>query len=153
MSTMAPQLFADDLVPGFRFIGEAKTVTADMFSAFAALTGDKHPIHYDPAYAVETRFGRPIAHGLLLVALTALGATALSEQLENSMIAMLEERMTFLRPVFVGDVLLPQFEVVSVEPRGRSARVELAASLSNQVGEQVIAGHHRYLLRRRPQPA
>ncbi|MCC6780003.1 MAG: hypothetical protein IT537_25785, partial [Hyphomicrobiales bacterium] len=88
-----------------------------------------------------------------LVALTALGATALSEQLEDSMIAMLEERMTFLRPVFVGDVVLPQFEVVSVEPKGRSARVEIAASLNNQAGEQVIAGHHRYLLRCRPQPA
>jgi acyl dehydratase len=26
----------------------------------AALTGDKHPIHYDDEYSKTTRFGRPI---------------------------------------------------------------------------------------------
>ena len=149
---MAPQLFADDLAPGFRFAGEAKTLSAEMFAAFAALTGDKHPIHYDASYAAKTKFGRPIAHGLLLAALTALGATGLSEQLEDSMIAMLDEHMEFLRPVFVGDVVLPEFEVVAVESKGdgRSARVEIAVGLSNQAGERVIAGRHAYLLRCRP---
>ncbi len=150
---MPVQLFADDLVPGFRFAGETKTLSPEMFAGFAALTGDKHPIHYDPVYAAGTRFGRPIAHGLLLAALTALGATALSDQLADAMVAMLEERMEFLRPVFVGDVVLPQFEVTAVEPTGRSARVEIAVSLTNQAGEQVITGHHRYLLRLRPRAA
>ena len=149
---MAPQLFADDLAPGFRFAGEAKTLSTEMFATFAALTGDKHPIHYDASYAAKTKFARPIAHGLLLAALTALGATRLSEQLEDCMIAMLDERMEFLRPVFVGDVVLPDFEVVAVEPKGdgRSSRVEIAVSLSNQAGERVIAGRHAYLLRCRP---
>jgi acyl dehydratase len=150
---MVPQLFADDLVPGFHFAGEARTLSAEMFAAFAALTGDKHPIHYDAAYAARSRFGRPIAHGLLLAALTALGATALSDQLEDAMIAMLEERMAFLRPVFVGDIVTPRFEVVSIEPKGSSARVEIAVSLCDQAGQQVIAGHHRYLLRCRPRAA
>jgi acyl dehydratase len=145
----APQLFADDLVQGFRFRGEAKTLTTDMFMQFAALTGDAHPIHYDEAHAAKTRFGRPLAHGLLLTSLTALGATSLSRSVEDSMVAMLEQRMEFLRPVFVGDVVVPEFEVVSMEPTasGRTARVEMAVWLTNQAGERVIEGRHAYLLR------
>lgn len=76
-----------------------------IFVAFSTLTGDQHPIHYDPAYAKNTRFGRPITHGLHLMALTALGATSLSEQLEESMVALLEQGCRFLRPVFAVSVL------------------------------------------------
>lgn len=47
---------------------------------FAALTGDAHPLHYDPELSRSTRFGQPVAHGLHLAALTALCAeTALEE--------------------------------------------------------------------------
>jgi 3-hydroxybutyryl-CoA dehydratase len=148
----APQLFADDLVAGFRFRGEAKTLTTDMFAQFATMTGDAHPIHYDETYAKGTSFGRPLAHGLLLTSLTALGATSLSRSMEESMVAMLEQRMQFLRPAFVGDVVVPEFEVVSMEPTtsGRTARVEIAVRLLNDAGEPVIEGRHAYLLRRRP---
>jgi acyl dehydratase len=151
----APQLFADDLVAGFRFRGEARTLTTDMFAQFATLTGDAHPIHYDAAYAAGTRFARPLAHGLLLTSLTALGATSLSRSVEDSMIAMLEQRMQFVRPAFVGDVVVPEFEVVAMEPTAsaRTARVEIAVRLTNQAGEHVIEGRHAYLLRRRPPAA
>ena len=99
----AGQLFADDLAVGFAFRGEPTVLTAEHFSQFSALTGDKHPIHYDAAYAAKTRFGRPLAHGLLLTAMTALGATTLSASLEDAMIALVEQQMRFLRPAFVGD--------------------------------------------------
>jgi 3-hydroxybutyryl-CoA dehydratase len=64
---------------------------------------------------------------------------------------MLEQRMQFLRPAFVGDVVVPEFEVVSMEPTGsgRTARVEMAVRLLNDAGEPVIEGRHAYLLRRR----
>lgn len=34
---------------------------------FADLTGDDNPLHVDPDYARDTRFGKPIAHGVLLL--------------------------------------------------------------------------------------
>src|SRR5713226_307201 len=150
-----PQLFADDFVVGFRFRGEAKALTTELFAQFATLTGDAHPIHYDEAYAAGTRFGRPLAHGLLLTSLTALGATSLSRSVEDSMIALLEQRMQFLHPAFIGDVVVPEFEVVSMVPTasGRAGRVEMAVRLLNQAGEHVIEGRHAYLLRRRPPAA
>lgn len=36
------------------------------FDAFALLSGDNNPIHTDPEFCANTRFGRTVAHGLLL---------------------------------------------------------------------------------------
>ena len=36
------------------------------FDAFALLSGDNNPIHTDPGFCAGTRFGRTVAHGLLL---------------------------------------------------------------------------------------
>jgi acyl dehydratase len=40
----------------------------EQFDRFAALSGDDNPIHVDAAFARRTRFGRPVAHGMLLYA-------------------------------------------------------------------------------------
>ncbi|MCU1701540.1 MAG: dehydratase [Mycobacterium sp.] len=42
------------------------TIDAAMIAAYAAMTGDHNPIHEDTKYAERTRFGRPVAHGLLV---------------------------------------------------------------------------------------
>lgn len=42
-----------------------KTMTTALIEAFADLSGDNNPIHVDPDYAAETRFGECIAHGVL----------------------------------------------------------------------------------------
>ena len=36
------------------------------FDRFAQLSGDNNPIHTDPDFSARTRFGRTVAHGLLL---------------------------------------------------------------------------------------
>lgn len=36
------------------------------FDEFADLSGDDNPIHTKPEYCEDTRFGRTVAHGLLL---------------------------------------------------------------------------------------
>lgn len=36
------------------------------YDATAALTGDDNPIHVDPSFAATTRFGRTLAHGMML---------------------------------------------------------------------------------------
>lgn len=36
------------------------------FDQFARLSGDDNPIHVDTGFARQTRFGRTVAHGLLL---------------------------------------------------------------------------------------
>jgi acyl dehydratase len=43
-----------------------RTLTQADFNAFAALSGDDNPIHVDPDFSARTRFGRTVAHGVLL---------------------------------------------------------------------------------------
>src|ERR1700731_611090 len=109
------QLFLEDFAAGQIFSGRPRKITEADVLAFAALTGDAHPLHYDDEYAKGTRFGRPIVHGLHLMALTALGATPLTERLEAAMIAFLDQQASFRKPVFKDDTLQPQFEVEGTE--------------------------------------
>jgi acyl dehydratase len=145
------QLYAEDLPPGRQFEGEPVVLSLRHFSGFAALTGDAHPLHYDEAYAAQTRFKRPVAHGLLLMALTALGATAMSRRLEASMIAFVEQGARFLRPAFVGDRVRAQFTVEAREmkPSKGAAIVRLSVRLLNDAQEPLLEGHHTYLIRSR----
>lgn len=145
------QLYIEDFSIGDRFAGASNPVTEDAFQAFARITGDAHPIHYDEDYARARGFGKRVAHGLLVMGMTALGATPLSARLTESMIAFAGQDCRFRRPVFIGDTLRSEFEVEAVDPRPEKAdgRVRFAVRLYNQNNELVLDGHHVYLLRSR----
>ena len=80
MADETTQLYLEDFSKGQTFSSPPRTITEADVLAFAALTGDAHPLHYDDEYAKTTRFGRPIVHGLHLMALTALGAAPLAQR-------------------------------------------------------------------------
>src|ERR1051326_4509358 len=155
MAQTTKQLFLEDFAPGQIFPGASRHITHDDVLAFAALTGDKYPIHYDDDYAKATRFGRPIVHGLHLMALTALGAAPLSEQLKDSMVAMLEQRAAVRRPVFKDDTVRSEFEIESAKPRPDKdwGTLSIKVRLINQHGDVVLEGRHLYRIRRRAGPA
>jgi 3-hydroxybutyryl-CoA dehydratase len=66
----------DDIALGDRAEHTA-IVDADTISAYAVLTGDHNPIHEDAGYAEGTRFGRPVAHGLLVAGFVQTALTKL----------------------------------------------------------------------------
>jgi 3-hydroxybutyryl-CoA dehydratase len=146
------QIFADDLVVGQTFSGTQHVVSDERFADFAKLTGDDHPIHYDDNYAAQTRYGKRLAHGLLLMSMTALGATSMSRRIRDSMVAFAEQECRFLAPVFVGDQVTPHFTVASIQqkPAKGAALVRFDVRLVNQTKTLVLQGHHTYLLRLRP---
>ena len=43
-----------------------KVFSQEDLDRFASLSGDNNPIHTDPDFCATTRFGRTVAHGLLL---------------------------------------------------------------------------------------
>src|ERR1700730_1624447 len=145
MQEETAQLFLEDFSKGQRFPGRPRKITEADVLSFAALTGDNHPIHYDEAYASSTRFGRPIVHGLHLMALTALGAAPLSEQLRDSMIALLEQQASFRKPVF-------EIEEIEHQPGRAWGKLKIKVRLVNQRGEIVLEGRHVYRIRSRAGP-
>lgn len=148
----AVQYWFEDFTPGRQFSGTAHALDDAAFRLFAQMTGDAHPLHYDAEYAKKTPFGKPLAHGLLLMSMTALGATPLSAHVEASMVAFLEQGGKFLKPVLVGDTVTPVMEVEEARPTRNPANgiVRFAVRLTNQRTEVVLAGFHTYLIKRRP---
>lgn len=144
------QRYFDDFTIGDRFKSPGRTLTDAHFLFFAGLTGDDHPIHYDDEYAKKTRFGKRLAHGLLLTSLTAVGASTLSPIIEESIVAFVEQRTRFLAPVFIGDTLYPEHEVVGLERKRSAGLLTLRVALKNQRGETVLEGEHKYLIAYRP---
>jgi acyl dehydratase len=142
--------YLEDFQVGDTFHIPAKTMTDAHFLCFAGLTGDQHPIHYDDAYAKTTRFGKRVAHGLLLTALTAVGASTLSSMLEGSMVAFVEQSARFLKPVLIGDTITPELEVSEVMPKTDVGLLRLTTRVKNQRGEIVLEGMQAYLIQKRP---
>src|ERR1700726_4858691 len=151
MADETTQLYLEDFSKGQTFSSPPRIITEADVLGFAALTGDAHPLHYDDEYAKTTRFGRPIVHGLHLMALTALGAAPLSERLEDSMIALLEQQASFKQPVFKDDTVRPEFEIERIEQRpGREwGKLTIKVRLINQRNETVLEGRHLYRIRSR----
>ena len=145
------QLFFEDLEVGMRVVGRERQLTQGDFQAFAALTGDAHPIHYDEVYAAQSTFGRCVAHGLLLTGLSALGASPLSARLHDSMVAFIGQEMRFLQPVFIGDRVTPEHEVHSLQASREKhhGRVRFTVRLRESLKGIVAEGHHDYRLRMR----
>ena len=145
-----PQRYLDDFTPGEIFKSASHTLSDKHFAAFAEMTGDAHPLHYDFDYARAKGWDAPIAHGLLLLGLCALGAAPISRELTESMVAMLGNEARYKRPAFIGDTVTPQFTVVAVEPKGADRGIaRLAITLHNQRNEVVLEGMHVLMLKRR----
>ncbi|WP_241962381.1 MaoC family dehydratase [Rhodococcus opacus] len=62
---------------------ESRTITEEYVRDFAELTWDRHPLHLNPEYAQQTRFGRQIAHGALMLS-TLLGLVELHPVICNA---------------------------------------------------------------------
>jgi acyl dehydratase len=140
----------EDFTVGDRFESPGKTLTDAHFMFFAGMTGDAHPIHYDDEYAKGTRYGRRLAHGLLLSSMTAVGASTLAPVIEHSIVAFVEQTTRFTAPAFVGDTIKPRHEVVALERKRTAGLLTLRVTLTNQRGETVLDGQHKYLIAYRP---
>ena len=116
-SMSTPTKYFEDFHLGEKFHIPAKTMTDAHFLFFAWMTGDNHPIHYDDEYAKTTRFGKRVAHGLLVASMTASGASTLSPMLEGSIVAFVEQSSRFLKPVLIGDTITPELEVTQLVPK------------------------------------
>ncbi len=89
-------------------------LTQEDIETFAALSGDSNPLHLDEKYAATTRFDGRIAHGIL----TASVISAAMTELPGSAI-YLRQDLRFENPVYPGDIVRGEVEVVSREGEDR----------------------------------
>lgn len=137
----------DDFRVGERFPLPARTLTDAHFSAFQALSGDNHPIHYDREYCRAAGHPDLLAHGLQVLALTAAGAGLLPHLFGGKLVGMIEVTAKVLKPVYAGDTLYPMLEIVELVRQRTTGVVRVAATVDKQTGERAMEGTHAYLVR------
>lgn len=124
------------------FEGPSKTLTDAHFLFFSGLTGDVHPIHYDVEYAKTTPFGKPVAHVLLLVSLTALGALKDRDRLGRLM--FLEQGSRLLEPALIGDTVRPVTYLERIWRDDDGLYYRFRTTVVNQHGKTLLDGFHVY---------
>lgn len=111
-----------------------RTITTDDVAAFARLSGDYNPLHTDATYAKETKFGRPLVHGMLL---GGLFSTLVGMYLPGKKCLYFGQTLQFKGPVFAGDTL-----VISgfVATKSESTRLLTIHTVITKGKEEVVTG-------------
>jgi acyl dehydratase len=111
------------------------TVTAEMVRAYAEITGDYNPLHFDAEFAAKTRFGRLIAQGGIA---TGLLHALVAMDMPGPGTVFINQRWDFPKPVYIGDTLRAEATITSVRPDRPIASAEFI--ITNQDGETVLHG-------------
>ena len=116
-----------------------KTVSETDIYLFAGITGDFNPAHVNKAYAENSVFKARIAHGMLTAAFIS---TVLGMYLPGPGTIYVEQHLTFVAPVYVGDTVTARIEVIEVLREKKRVRVKTVCSKSGDVvvleGEAVV---------------
>jgi acyl dehydratase len=111
------------------------TLTSEHVEKFAEISGDYNPIHFDPEFAAQTRFGRLIVQGGLT---TGLLHALVAMDMPGPGTVFLSQEWNFTAPVFIGDTITAEAEVVSMH--ATKPVTQLACKIFRQDGEQVLEG-------------
>ena len=144
-----PTLVFDDLAVGDEWESPRRTITEADVVAFAGVSGDFNPLHMDQQSAREGPFRKPIAHGLLGLAV-ASGLSAHAPKVDTlAFVAILEWK--FLQPILFGDTIRVVTSVVSLTSKGRGRRgvVTWKRRILNQNGQILQEGITQTLVRNR----
>jgi acyl dehydratase len=145
----------DDLAAGQRFRhATGRTITEADNTLFCALTMNTQPLHLNEDFAARSEFGQRIVNGIFTLGL--LVGLTVSDLTEGTIVANLSyDRVVHPRPVFLGDTLYAESEVLETRPsesKPDRGIVRLRHRGLNQRGEVVIEVDRTVLFLRRPAP-
>ena len=107
----------------------------DAVEAFAQLTGDRNPLHFDAEFAAGTRVGRPVVQGGLT---TGLFNALVAMDLPGPGSVFLHQEWDYPAPVYLGDTVTAEAEVV--EARADKPITRLRCVARRQDGVEVLRG-------------
>ena len=111
------------------------TLTAEHVAAYARLTGDYNPLHFDEAFASRTRFKTLVVQGGLT---TGLLHALVAMDLPGPGTVFLSQNWKFTAPVYIGDTITADAEVLSVHET--KPVCQLRIRVTRQTGETVLEG-------------
>jgi len=111
------------------------TLTAEHVEAFARMSGDYNPLHFDEDFASKTRFGRLVVQGGLT---TGLLHALVAMDMPGPGTVFLSQNWKFTAPVFIGDTITAVAEILSVHETKPVTQIRCV--VRRQDGEVVLEG-------------
>lgn len=135
-------LYFEDFTIGTRLRTAGRTITEADIVTFAGLSGDFNQIHTNAVHAAADTFGKRVAHGLLVQSI-ATGLAVQSGVIEGTVLAFRELDCKFSLPVFIGDTVHVEIEIVETKafPRLKGGNVTMKFAVVNQDGAAVQRGN------------
>jgi acyl dehydratase len=112
-----------------------RTFTAADVEAFATISGDRNPLHFDPAFAEATRLGRLVVQGGLT---TGLFNALVAMELPGPGSVFLHQEWDYPAPVYIGDTVTAEAEVI--EARADKPITRLRCVARRDDGTEVLRG-------------
>ena len=126
-----------------------RTVTATDNTWFTLLTNNSNPIHFDRHYAAQTEFGQPLVNSTFTLAVVV--GLSVSDVSQNA-VNLGWEDIRIPAPVFEGDTIYAQTEIVSVRESGSRPTmgiVEIKSTGYKQDGTVVMTFRRTILVYKR----
>ncbi len=118
----------------------SKVISAEDVDSFAEITGDRNPVHLDEEFAAKSMFKKRIAHGMLSASLIS---TVLGTELPGANTIYMFQELKFLAPVFLGDTLTAEVEVI--EKREDKRILTMHTVVKNHEGKAVVDGQAKVM--------
>ena len=78
-------------------------ITKSMVDEFATISGDFNPLHMDDKYAISTKFGKRVCHGMLLA---SFFSRIIGMYIPGKTALYLTQSLKFSSPGYIGDTVL-----------------------------------------------
>jgi acyl dehydratase len=145
-------LYYEELEPGLVIQHRIRrTITEADNVFFSTLTMNPQPLHLDAEYAAQTEFGKPLVNSLLTLSL--LIGLSVHELTLGTLVANLGfEEINFPKPVFHGDTIHGESEVVAVrlsKSRANAGIITFEHRAFNQRNELVAKCRRVALMQRK----
>jgi len=111
------------------------TVTEEHVRAYARISGDYNPLHFDEDFASKTRFGRLLAQGGLT---TGVLHALVAQHLPGPGTVFSSHDWKLTAPVYTGDTIIGSAEVLSVHES--KPVCPLRMKVEREGGETVLEG-------------
>lgn len=145
--------FYEDLAVGDRFhSGRGRTMTETDLVVFSGLSGDYSSLHTDQDWVEKHGpFDGRIAHGCLTLSVaTGLEFTMFGNDQDKVLAFYGMDRVRFVKPVFIGDTIHVDGEVVKLDEKDEKRGVlTIHEEIKNQNGDVVAVLDKRLLIKRK----
>lgn len=108
--------------------------TFEDVKAYALLTGDFNPVHFDEDYASKTIFKKPIVHGPLVITLIT---TLFANELPGPGAVYLSHDVKYFNPVYYNDEITGIVEIIEINEK---QHIFVKTMCINQNGKIILDG-------------